>query len=268
MGDRLSYAGSPTTILYTFLRDMIALQEQFRTSGILFCFDSKSSKRKEIYPKYKQKRHTKELTEEEIEFEKAFRYQIKKLRMAHLPEIGYRNIYRKAGFESDDLIAKLGEDVTREGKNKGVVVSSDHDLFQCITPFVSFYNPADHKELTLQGFRQKYGITPDQWAMVKAIAGCNTDEVEGVRGIGEKTAIKYIQGELKESSKAHANITCENGQEIIKRNWGLVKLPLAGTPELEIKPDELSLDGWLSVCKKLGFKSLRNENPFPWSRLK
>jgi len=273
MGNSLSYGGTPTTIIYSFLRELIGLQDQFRTSRLLFCFDSKSSKRKKLYPQYKEKRHSKELTEEELEFEKAFRYQIKMLREKYLPEIGYRNIYRETGFESDDLIAQLSLSITiknalTKNNTRAIIISADHDLFQCITQSVSFYNPSDRKELTLQAFKQKYGIVPLRWSQVKAIVGCSTDGVEGIHGVGEITAVKYLLGKLGEKTKAFSVIDCEEGRAVIERNLPLVKLPFANTPVPKIRKDKLSVDGWKSVCRQLGLKSLKNENPFPWSRLK
>jgi DNA polymerase-1 len=267
MGTDLSYIGQPTTIIYGFLKNLIDLQEQFRTGRFLFCFDSKASLRKNIYPAYKQKRHAKELTEEELEFEKAFRLQIKKLRRKYLPEIGYRNIFRKNGFESDDLLAYLARKVTNNDPGaRAVIITADHDLFQCIAPRVSIYNPSSRKELTLQEFKHKYDIHPKKWATVKAIAGCNTDGVEGVRGVGELTAIKYLNDKLGYKTKAYAAITSNDGKRIRKRNMQLVKLPFKDTPKLNIVQDNLSIKGWKLVCKRLGFKSIDKTDPFPWSR--
>lgn len=261
----LTYRGNVTTILYSFLKTLIALQDQFRTSRLLFCFDSKSSLRKKIYPQYKEKRHSKELTDEELEFEKAFRSQIKKLREIYLPKIGYRNIYQESGFESDDLIARLAMTIGK--KNQGIIITADHDLFQMISPHISVYNPSSGKELTLQGFKKSMGISPEDWILVKAIAGCPTDGVSGIKGVGEKTAIKYIRDELKTTSKAWKSIKSKEGQTIIERNLELVRLPFSNTSELAIKEDRLSIDGWKSVCKQLGMRSIEHENPFPWRKL-
>jgi len=64
-------------------------------------------------------------------------------------------------------------------------------------------------------------------------------------------------------TKVHQAILFD-GKEIIKRNEALVKLPFKGTPKFKIEKDELSVKGWKSVCKQLGFKSIANVNPFPW----
>ena len=265
MGNDLSYMGTPTTIIYGFLKDLIGLQDKFRTRNLLFCFDSKTSRRKKLYPEYKANRHKKELTDEEFEFEMAFQYQIVQLRKKYLSEIGYRNIFQVKGLEADDIMASLANKLTKyKTEDRGILVTADQDLYQCISHNVTFYSPSSQKELTLQGFTQKYGIHASQWAMVKAIAGCSTDNVGGVIGVGEKTAIKYITGELGTKTKANHFITNDKGKEIIKRNKTLVKLPFKGTPKFKIEKDELSIEGWKRVCKQLGFKSFTDVNPFPW----
>ncbi len=275
MPQDLSYAGQPTAILYAFLKEITALQNQFQTSHILFCFDSHNSKRREIYPDYKANRHKKELTEEELKFEIAFRNQIAKLRKEYLPEIGWRNIYQVKGYESDDLLAMLAYLIALKSKYKSlknedkiVIVTSDHDLYQCIRHNITIYNPKERKELTLQGFKQQFGIMPMKWDQVKAIAGCATDNIKGVKGVGEITALKYVRGELKEKSKAYQAIISKEGQEIIARNKMLVSLPMFRTPVLKVRKDELSIEGWNSVVTKLGFQSMKNEDPFPWRRAK
>lgn len=264
MGNDLSYMGRPTTIIYGFLKELIRLQDKFRTRHLLFCFDSKTSKRKKLYPAYKENRKKKELTDKELEFEIAFQYQILKLRIKYLPEIGYKNIFIEKGLEADDLMASLAHNFkSKECRDKAIMVTADHDLYQCISPNVTFYNPNDNKELTLQGFKQMYGISPKQWTTVKTIAGCISDGIKGIEGVGEKTALKYVRGELGVKTKVYCNIM-HHGKEVIKQNSALIKLPFADTPTFSIQKDKLSVKGWKRVCKRLGFKSFNDVNPFPW----
>lgn len=263
MPQDLTYMGSPTTIIYAFLREVLFLQEQFQADHLVFCFDSKSSLRKKIYPEYKAKRHTKEMTEEELGFEIEFRHQIKLLCTTYLPEIGYRNIFRKKGFESDDLIARLAE--TIHDDDKAVIISSDHDLFQCLSSNVSVYFPTQRREVTAKSFKKEYRISPKQWALVKSITGCKSDNVEGIRRVGEITAIRYVLGELKKDGDVCHLI--EAGKGIIERNKKLVTLPFEGCPILKLQKDELTEKGWKSVCERLGFSSLVNKySPFTKGR--
>lgn len=260
----LSWQGAATGTIYGVLQTVLQLQERFQTDKVAFCFDSHVSKRQEIYPAYKANRKNRQpMTAEEERFEKEFRRQVIKLRKEYLPEIGFRNIFWQQGYESDDLIARLAIDLTiprcfPEGTHyDGVIVSADHDLYQCITGHVRLY---DFKgTMTLQRFKQEFGLVPCQWATVKSIAGCSTDNVQGIKGVGEKTAVKYLRGLLKPTSKAFRAI--EAGKTIIERNKKLTRLPLHGAGIPKLQKDQVTKEGWDSVCRKLGFKSLRGKLP-------
>lgn len=260
MGD-LSFKGSATGIIYGFLKSLSGFQDLFRTSNFVFCWDSKTSKRKEIYPEYKANRDKKEYTDEEIEFDRAFRKQMKKLRTTYLSLIGFRNIFIQRGYEGDDVIASIIQYSIRE-EDEAVIITSDKDLYQCIRPNVSFYNPQKGKILTLQGFKKQYGILPSDWAMVKSIAGCATDNIKGIERVGEKTAIKYLTGNLKVTSKIYTKILCKKGLKISSENKQLVELPMEGTNQFKLKRDKLSESGWKSVSNLLGMKSIKEKFPF------
>lgn len=260
----LSYDGDATGVIYGFLKSLSGFQDLFNTSDFVFCWDSNTSKRKEIYSEYKAK--NREYTDEEIEFDKAFRKQMKKLRTTYLPMIGFKNVFIQRGYEGDDIIAEISlHSIMNE--DEAVIISSDKDLYQCIDHNVSFHNPQTHKILTLQGFKKKYGIKPNKWAIMKAIAGCTTDNVKGVKGVGEKTAIKYLKGDLGSLAegtvcKKYLDIVCATGMNIFKKNFQLVKLPMKGTKKFKLQQDELSEDGWKQVTQMLGMKSIRSRMPF------
>jgi DNA polymerase-1 len=257
----LSNGNTPTGVIYGFIKTVIYLQEMFNTHRVIFCWDSIKNNRYDIFPGYKQKRKSRynELTSEEEEFEKAFRSQMKKLRRYYLKEIGYRNVFCQKGFESDDLIASICKNLPDD--QQAVIITSDQDMYQCIKHNISFHSPQKKETVTLQGFTKQYGITPKEWGMLKAIVGCSTDEVPGVRGVGEKTCLKYLKGELKDTTKAYQSITSKEGIAIYKRNRPLVILPFKGTKVFKLKKDRISEEGWKNVMKKLGMKSLREKAP-------
>lgn len=256
----LSYHGTPTGVIYGFLKGLSAYQDLFGTSNFVFCWDSRSCKRTEMYPEYKAQRDHKEYSEEETEFNNAFRKQMKKLRTTYLPRIGFKNIFIQRGYESDDIIASICDNLP--DSDEAVIISSDKDLYQCIAHNISYYNPQKHKVLTLQGFKEKYGIAAVRWGLVKAYAGCHTDNVSGIEGIGEKTAIKYLLGQLNPETIAYKNITSPVGIEIVERNERLVILPFKGTECFKLRRDNLSEQGWKEVTKLLGIRSIRDKMPF------
>ena len=251
----LSYKGSVTGVVYGFLKDLITLSERFNTQRFVFCWDSKTSKREEIYPLYKAHRRAIEYTKEEQEFYKAFQSQMYLLRTEYLPTIGFKNIFHQEGYESDDIIAAIAKGIIPK-LEEAIIVTADGDLFQCIRSNITMYNPATHKELTLSGFRKISRIHPKKWAKVKAIAGCTTDNVKGIVGVGGKSAIAYLRGELKHSHYRYKNIKA-GWKDIVLRNRALVELPFKGTKTPKLIQDNISQKGWNKVTKKLGMKSIR-----------
>lgn len=257
----LSNDNTATGVIYGFLKTITSLQESFNTDKVIFCWDSKTSKRKELFPEYKNKRSQKhkEWTEEEAKFEAEFRLQMKMLRTTYLKKIGYRNVFCQKGYEGDDVMASICKDLP--STSEAVLITSDKDLYQCIKHNVSMNSLSGKPTMTLQGFKQYSGISPKDWGILKAITGCDTDEVPGVRGVGQITCIKYLKGNLKETTKAYQNITSKEGLKIYKRNRLLVILPFKGTKHFRLKQDKLTSKGWASVMNSLGMKSLKDKGP-------
>lgn len=249
----LSDKGSATGVVYGFLKDILFLEEMFDTNKFIFCWDSDSSKRQRIYPTYKAHRK-RELDKDEQEFEYAFRTQVSQLRDIYLEVIGYKNVFCQDGYESDDVIAQVCK--TLQPEDYAIIVTADQDLYQLIRKNISWYNPQTKVKMTRGGFIKKYGIKPKEWVKVKAIAGCHSDNIKGIEGVGEKTAIKYLKKELKSSTKAYKSIK-QGWDDTVLQNRPLVELPYKGTKPVKIVDDKLSQSGWDKVCKTLGMKSLR-----------
>ena len=254
----LSYKGSVTGVVYGFFKDILYFQDYFQTKHIIFCWDYGKGIRKQLSTEYKANR-IKEYTEEEIEFEKAFRKQVKKVREEYLSEMGYSNIFYQKGYESDDIIASVCKNLP-EG-DEAIIVSADHDLYQLLSNKVSIFHPQKNELLTLEKFKSEYKIKPKRWAWVKAISGCSSDNITGIKGVGEKTAIKYLLGELKETTKTYKAIE-EQKEELWKKNGKLTKLPLEGTKVFEIKEDKVSKEAWRKIASKLGMRSIKDKTPF------
>lgn len=255
----LSYKDVRTGIIFGFFKEIVALMDQFGSDTVVFCFDAKGSLRKEVFPDYKKKRHTRELDENEKLALFELKRQITKLRDDYLPTVGYNNVFWRDGFEADDVIATTVAQVPDDGE--AIIIGADKDLWQLIRANVRCYNPTKAKMMTLHSFTQKFGIPPKRWAQKLSIAGCKTDEVPGIPGVGETLALRYIRGEMKPESKVFKRIESERGIERIARNRALVKLPYAGTPVFKIRPDSITTEGWERVCVELGMKSLAGKAP-------
>jgi len=255
----LSWKGRPTGVIFGFLKSITWLKDELQTDRIAFCFEHPKNYRKDVYPPYKARRHGHERTSEEKASHSQLVIQICELRQRYLPQIGFKNIFCYHGMESDDSLAAIAKGCPLD--EEVILVTGDSDLFQCIRSNVSIYSPQKRMLLTESWFRSKYGIPPTKWAVVKAIAGCATDEIAGIKGVGEVSALKYVRGTLPEHTKQYQAITSAEGKAIVRRNRALVELPYEGCPVPMLQEDQVSLDGWKEVCSLLGMRTIAGRPP-------
>lgn len=242
---------------YGFLSTLQKLRDQFQPDRIAFCFDGDGpSKREEIFPDYKGNRRIEPLAVMEMEKEqerKKVRQEIRDLRNQHLPALGWRNVFHSPGLEADDVIASICK-----GNHDGpfVMVSADKDLYQLLdSDRVRMWEPAKNRLLDSKMFRDEWGIDPARWINVKAIAGCSSDNIPGVGGVGEKTAAKHLADARNlRGTKKWEKI--QESLELIKFNMRLVGLPYEGTPQFKLRDDEATGGKWLKWCEANGMKGL------------
>jgi DNA polymerase-1 len=249
----LSHGDVKTGVLYGFLRDILTFMESHDTERIVFCFDHGPLLRTCDYPGYKANR-TAQHTEEQLPLIREMRVQMKLLRVDLLPQLGFKNVFFERGYEADDVIASVCQNLP--GDDQGIIIGSDHDLYQLLNDRVLMWNPTTKKAVTATSFTRDYGVSPIQWIDVKAIAGCSGDNVIGIKGVGEKTAAKFLNGSLKSTTKAFEAIV--KGNHVWNANRHLVKLPYAGCPSFKLQKDKLNRVVWMDVTEQLGMKSLRN----------
>lgn len=263
----LGYQGENTGVIFGFMSQIHKYAKQFKTNKFVFAWDSRKSFREEIYPEYKalRKKKKEDKPKEEILFDQQSSKQFDRIRDKILPSLGFKNNLVFSGLEADDIIASITQCYP---KDQFVIISGDNDLFQLLTDNVSLYSPFTKKLYTPEVFREEFNISCKLWSEVKSIAGCSTDEVPAVAvGIAEKTAIKYLNNELKKTTKAYQKI--KEGKEIIRRNRKLVELPFERTPGILIQENEkLSLDAFLRICNENGFASmLQQEKLRSWKEV-
>lgn len=249
---RLSNNEKPTFVIYGFLLKLQFLLRKTRANVIVYALDSSTSKRKEIYNIYKEKR-VKNKSDEQIALDEISYPQFAQVTNFVLPTIGYKNIFGAEGFEADDVIGSI----CKKYKDEEIVIcTTDQDMYQLLTDNVCMFDSRKNNWYTKKDFKKEYGIEPKMWKRVKAIGGCSSDNVEGVPGVGEKTVIKYITGNLPTHHKTYQAIKSKKGRKIINRNKSLVILPFKGTPEFIIRQDWLTQSGLERVCEKYGFDSI------------
>ena len=100
-------------------------------------------------------------------------------------------VIRQAGYEADDLIGTLA----RKGGGEGldvVIVTSDKDMFQLLTPKTRIYDPVKDKWFSEADSLVRFGVEPARVVEIMGLMGDTSDNIPGVKGIGEKTAVKLI----------------------------------------------------------------------------
>lgn len=255
-------------IIFGFVKQLFTLAKTFESNRFVFCWDSRNSYRKLKYPQYKSSRRKNQTDEQKINMEDAFR-QFDEIKELLLPSMGFKNIFRQNGYEADDLIAHI---VTRI-PDETMIISTDNDLFQLIEESryasIRLYN---FKGITDKAIFKKnwFNLDPVKWAFVKAIAGCSTDEVRGIDGVGYNTAAKYLAGILP-NGKSKQKIDSQEGKEIFCRNLELVGLPYDGLKPINIKElneDDISVEKFKAIFGQYGFRSLlKDEEIYKWEKL-
>jgi len=265
----LSHERMRTEVIFNFCLSIFDLAKRFEPDIFVFVWDSRKSKRREIYPRYKF-RHKRDKTTEEIFLDEVSYPQFNEIRRNLIPGLGFKNNFIQTGLEGDDVMASIVMNMT---VGEPVLVSSDNDLLQLLD-YCDLYNPITKKRKTRTDFESEWGIEPALWADVKSIAGCgggkneSGDNVQGIEGVGEKTAIKYLKGTLKNTVQAYQKINSPEGVKTIETNLPLVKLPFEGTQKVTIQEDVLFAKDFIDQFEKYGFQSLMYANEFrEWERI-
>lgn len=252
---RLSFGGRKTGVMYGFLRKLLTLAEDIAPDQIVFAWDSPdpTCKRKEIRKSYKSSRA--DMNDEDKMLQKIALAQFHFLRTIWLPELGFQNIFSFDGYEADDLIAVI---TLENHEDECVMVARDHDLFQLLTDNCSMLDHVTSSLMTAKLFKERWSIEPKLWPSVKAIAGCKTDDVEGVKGIGDKTAIDILTGANRKGAKYRR---VRDNMKLIIDNLKLVHLPFDGQlfNKMRLDDNEVTRDKFVYVCSELGFKSMLNK---------
>lgn len=173
--------GFPTNALYDFVGMMNKIIQEENPEYITVAFDIGKNFRKEKFSFYKEgrKKTPHELHEQEPYARK-------------IPHVPY---FELAPYEADDIIGTFAKMVEEDEDFVGTIISSDRDLLQLISPQLEMklLKQKDYICYNVDSFFNDYGIEPIKIIDLKALAGDASDNIPGVRGIREETALGLLQ---------------------------------------------------------------------------
>ncbi|WP_156303260.1 DNA polymerase I [Thermus aquaticus] len=247
--------GEPVQAVYGFAKSLLkALKED--GDAVIVVFDAKApSFRHEAYGGYKAGRAP---TPEDFPRQLAL---IKEL----VDLLGLARL-EVPGYEADDVLASLAKKAEKEGYEVRIL-TADKDLYQLLSDRIHVLHPEGYL-ITPAWLWEKYGLRPDQWADYRALTGDESDNLPGVKGIGEKTARKLLEewGSLEALLKNLDRLKPAIREKILahmddlKLSWDLAKvrtdLPLEVDFAKRREPDRERLRAFL---ERLEFGSLLHE---------
>lgn len=187
-------AGEPTGAMYGVLNMLKSLISQVQPTHIAVVFDAKGKTfRDEMFEQYKS--HRPPMPDD-------LRKQIQPLhdmiRALGIPLLVVE------GVEADDVIGTLALQASRLGK-KVLISTGDKDMAQLVDDNIMLINTMNNSLLDREGVIEKYGIPPELIIDYLALMGDSADNIPGVAGVGEKTALALLQG-IGSMTEIYANL--------------------------------------------------------------
>ncbi len=180
--------GTPTGGVYGFVSLAIELIKKLEPDYVAVAWDKRGTnirKRREIYPEYKAGRKP---APEDF-------YQQIPILMELLEAFGWP-LYELDDYEADDIMATFAVEAAEKGVET-CLITSDLDALQAVSPttrvFAMKNGLSNIQEFTPESFEAKYGIKTEQFLDLKSLMGDSSDNLPGVPGVGQKTAVKLLQ---------------------------------------------------------------------------
>ncbi|HRW46485.1 MAG TPA: DNA polymerase I [Caldilinea sp.] len=258
--------GEPTAAVYGFARKLLATLREVKPDYVAVAFDTGDTWRHAEFPEYKA---TRDAMPDDM------RTQMTRieamLRAFNIPILTYTN------YEADDILGTLAHEAGGEGYDV-LVMTGDRDMFQLVDGQVKIlYTSGGPNPVTsaygLEQVPERYGLTPQQFIDFKALTGDSSDNIPGVPGVGEKTAIKFLQqygtldelyAHVDEISGPKTRQSLIDAHEQVLRNRRLVTI----NTDLDIHFDadkcrlrDYDQDALIALFNELEFRSLIKELP-------
>lgn len=194
--------GFPTNAIYSFINMINKIIKEEEPQYMLVAFDKGKTFRHKEYKDYKAGRAA---TPDELKMQFDPAKKVLKA-MGIMP-------FEIDNYEADDIIGTLCKMASDSGEYQTIIVSSDRDLLQLVdsNTRMKFLKHNDFTMVDTDVFREKYGVDPIRMIDLKALMGDSSDNIPGVHGIGEKTAIKLLS-EYQSLDNLYAHIDDISGK--------------------------------------------------------
>ncbi len=232
--------GFPTNALFGFTNMINKIITEEKPTHIMVAFDKGKTFRHEKYEEYKGGRLE---TPEELKAQFPIAKDL-------LTKMGI-TYYEIDHYEADDIIGTFARYCDEKSEWIGTIISSDRDLLQLISNDVDMklLKQKDYIRYNYDSFIKDYGITPEKMVDLKSLMGDASDNIPGVKGIGEKTALKLLQ-EYQTLNGIYENIETIGGKTALKleedKEKAYMSYDLATIYKevpIEFEPDKLIYQG-------------------------
>src|SRR5437660_1274465 len=185
-------SGENTSAVWGITNFLLRLYENYHPEYIGWVHDRGVSFRQEQYPEYKA---TREKLGEELQqdFDRSLERVCQILDAFHIPVIAIN------GYEADDVVATLAARAARDGL-QAVIVSGDKDFYQLIGEGIALLNPGRGGQAAVEeqwvdqsNASERLGVPPERVVDYLALVGDTSDNIPGVKGIGDKTAVQLLE---------------------------------------------------------------------------
>ena len=214
----VSKTGEMVGAIYGFALILLKTISELKPSHYAIAFDKKAPTfRHQMFAQYKAQRPP---TPDEL---------VNQLgRVRQLVEAFSIPIFELDGYEADDVLGTLSQQASRQGIDS-IIVTGDADAMQLVSPKVKVFTPrrtfGDTVLYDEAAVSQKYGIKPEHIADLKGLKGDPSDNIPGVPGIGEKTAVRLIQqfGTIEEIYAHIDEVTPPKLQALLRENEAIAR---------------------------------------------
>ena len=259
-GDRFkTRSGEPTAGTYGFASVLLRIIEQERPEYLAVAFDTGKTFRDELFPAYKATR---------AKMPDDLRPQIERIRQMvdafHIPRL------EMEGFEADDVLGSIARQAVAQGL--GVkIITGDRDLLQLVDDRIivslSGNKISEAKDYTADEVVSYLGVRPEQIIDYKSLVGDTSDNIPGVQGIGEKTAVSLLsQYQTLDNIYAHleelptrirSRLEPNKASAYLSRDLATIRTDLKITLDLDqSRTDRINIPDVEELFRQLEFRSL------------